>query len=345
MKPLAVQDRESGPASILVVKPSSFGDIVHTLPAVVRLKRAWPGARVAWVVNPEWSPLLAGNPCVDEVVIFPRNEFRGWRGLQKFFAWCQREISSRRPTLTVDFQGLLRSAWITRASGATYKAGLADAREGATLFYDRVIPVPGGQPHAVERYLALADGVLLSSGGAGEDDLDFPLPEGEALSSSESEKLPARYVLLHPFARGVGKSLDARQVETICHEIAPEKVVLVGKAPGPLAERWPENCVDLLNCTSLQQLIQLIRRAAAVVTVDSGPSHLAAALNRPMIAVHTWSDPRLVGPYRADAWVWKNGRLLRFQDLRGLENDFFQQRPPILSPDDLAAIARLAISF
>ena len=77
----------------------------------------------------------------------------------------------------------------------------------------------------------------------------------------------------------------------------------------------PDNCVNLLNHTTILQLIWLIRRARFTVSVDSGPMHIAAALSDRLISIHTWSDPRKVGPYNENAWVWKNGELLRVRDL------------------------------
>ena len=153
------------PRSILVLKPSSFGDIIHTLPAVARLRAHWPESKISWLVNPEWSPLLHGNPVVDEVLIFPRQEFRGWGGLLRFHRWLHARILGLRPDLALDFQGLLRTALVGRAARAGTFAGLGDAREGARWFYDETVPVPAGVPHAVERYLALSDRIIAEAGG------------------------------------------------------------------------------------------------------------------------------------------------------------------------------------
>ena len=139
------------PQSILVIKPSSFGDVVHAIPAVAALKIAWPNAHLTWVINPEWAPLLCENPYVDEVLFFPRHEFRGWNGWIKFLAWCQAVVAPRKPDLALDLQGLFRSAWIGRSSGANL-VGMSDAREGACWFYDHLAPMPG-TPASFERAL------------------------------------------------------------------------------------------------------------------------------------------------------------------------------------------------
>jgi ADP-heptose:LPS heptosyltransferase len=88
-----VGGRLENPRSILVIKPSSLGDVVHTLPAVACVKRRWPDARLTWLVNPEWAPLLRGNPDIDDILEFPRSQFRGLGGLLRFMrtsCWISR---------------------------------------------------------------------------------------------------------------------------------------------------------------------------------------------------------------------------------------------------------------
>ena len=103
--------------SVLVVKPSSLGDIVHTLPSVHLLKRAHPHLKINWVVNNEGSPLLAGNPDLDGIILFPRKNFRGLPNPYKMRDWICK-AGAAKPDLALDFQGLLRSALIARISGA-----------------------------------------------------------------------------------------------------------------------------------------------------------------------------------------------------------------------------------
>jgi len=294
-------------ASILVIKPSSLGDVVHTLPAVALLKKRWPAARLRWLINAEWAPLLEGNPHVDEVIIFPRQALRGARGLLRLAPWARELRAGGQADLVLDFQGLLRSALIAklcRAEGGRI-VGLSDAREGARFFYDQVVPVHGIE-HAVDRYLALvaALGVEVAL------PLEWRLPQGSAPAGcGKSEP----FVLLHPFSRGTGKSLSAAEVGTFCQTVAPQRVVLAGRTEQHFSPL--RNVTDYLNRTTLLQLIWLIRRAAFVVSVDSGPMHIAAALTPRLLALHTWSDPRKVGPYQPDAWVWKDGALSQMKNL------------------------------
>jgi ADP-heptose:LPS heptosyltransferase len=295
---------EARPKSILVVKPSSLGDIVHTLPAVAAVRDANPGAEITWVINPEWAPLLRGNPDVDHVHIFPRGQFRSWRAPTTLLPWL-RQTRKLRPDAALDFQGLLRSALIARWSRASHTFGLSDAREGSRFLYDTVAAVDR-KAHAVERYLKLAE----RFGAAVRRPLRFSLPTGDPLPRFDDH--PA-FVLLHPFARGGGKSLSSEAIGRFCVSLAPVRVVLVGTTMRRIPQA--ENCIDVTNQTTLLQLMWLIRRARWVVSVDSGPMHIAAAVTPRLVSIHSWTDPRRVGPYNADAWVWKNGELIRVGEL------------------------------
>ncbi len=286
---------------ILVIKPSSLGDIVHTLPAVHAMKRAFPSASIRWLANTEWLPLLEGNSDLEEAIEFPRARFRGVGGLLASVGWTRSLATRIRPDLVLDFQGLLRSALIGRALHAKQFLGLSDAREGARFFYHGTADVRG-KTHSVERYRALAERVGADISGAA----DFPLPDGARPAGFGAEH---PYIVLHPLSRGSGKSLSPTAIRRLIALWAPIPVALVGR--GERVAGLPTHAIDLVNRTSLSELIWLLRHAAFTVSVDSGPMHLAAAISGRLVAIHTWSDPAKVGPYRADAWVWKAGRLAR----------------------------------
>lgn len=283
------------PRRILVLKPSSLGDIVHTLPAVAALRSKFPAAHITWMVNPEWAPLLENNPQINETLIFPRADFRGPAGWLRFNRWRKGLRKQNPPDLILDFQGLLRTALVARTFRDVPVYGLSDAREGARLVQTRTVPVDA-KSHAVERYLALAAAVGATLPGPPA----FDLPAGDR----PAEQLPAGpFVVLHPFSRGEGKSLSPETAAAFCRAMDCPAVV-VGRADTPLPS-LPDNATNLLNKTSLTELLWLLRHAAFVVSVDSGPMHLAAAATDRLLAIHTWSDPCRVGPYRPGAHVWK----------------------------------------
>jgi heptosyltransferase I len=282
--------------SVLVLKPSSLGDVVHTLPAVHLLKRAKPDLRIAWLANTEWMPLLEGNADLDRVLEFPRRRFRGLGGIGRFLGWA-RATDWGAPDLVLDFQGLARSAICGRMSGAQAMHCLGNAEMLPRLLSQRVVAMDPVE-HAVERYVRL----VADLGAPVERPLEFPLPVGTCPDGFEMEK---PYVLLHPFSRGEGKSMPTASVERLCALLAPTAVVVAGRGGDGL--ELPANGTNLLGRTSLAELVWLIRHAAFTVSVDSGPMHIASALTDRLLGIHTWSDPRRVGPYNRNAWIWKSG--------------------------------------
>jgi heptosyltransferase-1 len=288
----------------LIIKPSSLGDVVHTIPAVALVRDAHPEAEITWVINPEFAPLLRGNPDVDHVHTFPRSEFRGLAAPSSLGRWIK-ATEKLQPDLALDFQGLLRSALIAKISGAKEIYGISDAREGARWFYHRVANV-NRREHAIDRYLKLAE----CAGATISEPLQWPLPSGDVLPRFDDYP---PFILLHPFARGGGKSLSNRVIEELCRSFAPTRVVIVGKSKRKIDVI--ENCIELTNQTTLLQLVRLIRVASFIISVDSGPMHIAAAITDRLLSIHTWTDPRRVGPHNRGAWVWKNGELLRVSEL------------------------------
>ena len=294
--------------SLLVVKPSSLGDVVHTLPAVAVIKRAYPQLSIRWVVRSEFMPLLDGNPDLEETIEFPRSQMRGAGGVFKLLRWSKPALrSAGAPDLVIDFQGLLRSGVMARRSGAREVIGLSDAREGASLFHRWKVTVdPEG--HAVDRYLEVPRALGIDCTGA---EKLFRLPAGRPPQAAALPEEP--FVMLHPFSRGDGKSLTDEQVRDLCEALAPLPVVLVGRSDDTLPT-LRDGVNDLLNQTTLEELVGVTRRAGFVISVDSGPMHIAAAISDRLVSIHTWSDPRKVGPYAPGAWVWKAGALQQMGD-------------------------------
>lgn len=292
---------------ILIVKPSSLGDIVHTLPLLACLRRGAPRAEIRWLINSTWAPLLRGHPLLDGLIEFPRDQFRGLAAPGALVRWLA--ALDWRPDLALDVQGLLRSALLARATRARHTAGYSDAREGAHFLHQTSIPVPRHRTlHAVDRYLTALDWLGLETPAQ----VEFPLPPGEEPAGAAA--LPGAFIAVHPFSRGEGKSLSSKQVEKLAQGLALP-VVVVGRADvndlnlDGKDQNW-------LNRTSLPELIWLLRQACWVISVDSGPMHLAAALNSRLLAIHTWSDPAKVGPYRPEAWIWKNHELFQVRERR-----------------------------
>lgn len=287
------------PESVLIIKPGSLGDIVHALPSLVYLSKAWPTTHITWIADTRWAPLLENVRQLHAVVQFPREEFRGPGGWARSVNWF-RGLRDLRPNLVIDLQGLMRSALMARASCGQLVVGGSDAREGAGWFYQMHAQVDPAH-HAVDRYRAIvaAAGVDTSS------EPEFPLSPG----TPPKIELPESFVLFHPFARGKGKSLDCGITASLAKALQPHRVVLAGV--GEMSANLPPNTLNLLNQTTLGEFIWLARKANFVVSVDSGPAHIAAAVNPNVLVIHTWSDPRRVGPYSKTATIWQGGEIRR----------------------------------
>ncbi|MEX2262481.1 MAG: glycosyltransferase family 9 protein [Bryobacteraceae bacterium] len=310
---------------ILVVRLGSMGDIIHTLPAVATLKHSFPGCRLSWVVEPQWSELLEGNPFIDRLVALNRCSVAGWRE-----SW--RELRREQYDFGVDFQGLIKSALAATIARPERIFGFhySQVREKlAALFYstqERARAV-----HVVERNLMLA-----AAAGATSLLRAFPLPEGRP-----SAPLPdRRFVLASPFAGWGAKQWPLEHYATLAKRLNREcgmPLVLNGP-PGKRPELAAIPGVDI-HISGLSGLIDATRRATAIIGVDSGPLHLAAALGCRGVAIFGPTDPARNGPFGGDFTVLRSPRAVTTYQ-RVAENAWMRE----ISPDMVfAALAdRLA---
>ncbi|MGC3990664.1 MAG: glycosyltransferase family 9 protein [Chthoniobacteraceae bacterium] len=141
--------------------------------------------------------------------------------------------------------------------------------------------------------------------------LPTPLPAGVEVPDVPTTP----FLLIHPFSRGHGKSLPVETLTALCQALSDLPIVIAGRSDipfiAPPPSRFRHQLTNLLNRTTLPQLIWLIRRAAYTLSVDSGPMHIASAITDRLLALHTWSDPRLVGPHHPHAWIWKGRTFYR----------------------------------
>jgi len=295
----------SFPKRILLVKPSSLGDVIHALPVVSEIHRHLPKTELRWLIHPAWRSLVESHPGVAGTILFPRDKFRGVSGWLRSIAWMG-TLRDWKPDLAIDLQGLLRSAFFSRISGADRVIGLSDAREGASLLHGRKVPVDS-RGHAVTRYLS----VLPELGLPIPDRPEFLLPSGTLPSGFD---VSGPYLVIHPYARGEGKSLSPDLIRSFARGAGGVRVIIVGRGEG--IDGLPSNVTDWSNGTDLLELTAILRGASFIVSSDSGPMHLAAALHPSRtLAIHRWSDPLKVGPCFPESRVWKNGRITRVSEL------------------------------
>ncbi|QOJ13618.1 MAG: glycosyltransferase family 9 protein [Planctomycetia bacterium] len=295
---------------ILILKPSSLGDVVHALPLLAALRRARPDAHVSWLAATAFAPLLEGHPLIDEVIRFDRARLaRAWRSAPAAaeLAGLLSRIRRARFDLVLDLQGLFRSGWMSWVSGAPVRVGFADGREFAPIFLTHRISCDS-VVHAVDRNLRVAHGL-----GWPAAPVEFPLglrePEVEAarvLLRGVGVGMPSdgEFVAVLPGARWRSKLWRPERWAALLDRLALEgrtAVVLGGPGDtGVLREieahvRRP--VASLAGRTTLRELTAVLSLAGQVICTDSGPMHLAAALRRPVVAVFGPTDPRRCGPY------------------------------------------------
>ena len=323
--------------NILLIKLSALGDVVQTFPLLNKLRRRYPKARIDWLVASDFAELLAHHPAIADVIEFPREEWSTpWRWAP--YASGARLIARLRAgqyDLVVDLQGQLRSAIFAFASGAPLRIGFdkprADvwktlsrpipdearkhawqgAREGSWLAYTHHIALPTLDLHPVERYLGVAPLLGLDDGAA---DFSFPIPQEattriDALLDYYDVGKAKPLVVLAP-----GTNWDTKQwrrdgfAEVARHFLQKQFAVALIGADGEHAlcaevATLAPGAVNLAGETTLSELAALIRRATISVTNDSGPMHLAVALERPVVSIFGPTDPVWAGPYKRDGAV------------------------------------------
>jgi lipopolysaccharide heptosyltransferase I len=276
---------------VLIIKPSSMGDVVHALPVLYSLRQGL-GARAElhWVLAEELAGLLRGHPLVNRLWVLRKDRW----GLRRPFLTAGDFLSLGRALraqgfdAALDLQGLLRSALIARLSGAPLRVGFREAREGAALLYTHKVQAPP-EEHAVRRCLRVAEF------------MGFPAEEVFSLPRAEGFEPPLRdYAVLLPGARWPSKQWGAERFAQLARALPLKGLLLGGPGEEALARKIGEaaghRVVDLVGRTEIRQMVELLRHARVVVGNDSGPLHVAAALGVPVVALFGPTEPERTGP-------------------------------------------------
>jgi lipopolysaccharide heptosyltransferase II len=302
---------------IAIIKPSALGDIVHALPVASALRRRFPRANLAWVVNRSYQPLLAGHPDLDMVIAFDRRA--GVAGFARFAANLRRQ----RFDLVIDLQGLLRTGLMVAATGAHRRIGLASAREGSRWFYtDVVAATERDAGHAVDRYWRVVEEL-----GAADMPKRFVVPIPAEARQWVAERLvgyPRPWLVIGAGSRWLTKRWPVECFIDLASRFQVHfggTVIAIGspdeaELSNAVVAGVPAASVNLAGATNLRQLSAILKSADLVLANDSGPLHLAAALGRPVVAPYLCTQVRLHGPYGASASavetnVWCRGSYLR----------------------------------
>lgn len=285
------------PIKILIVKPSSLGDVVHSLPFLSAIKTCFPKAEIHWVIAKGLEKLLEGHSMIDRLVIIHKDMWKKITHAQRTVKELRalfKSLKQEKYDLVIDLQGLLRSGIITKATNAPTRVGFQEAREGSRLFYNH--KVKGGKDiHAVDRYLKIASYL-----GCDISDIRFPFPS-DSLSPPDRSLVSEDYAVIIPGARWKTKVWPAEKFGNLASKLSLKTVVVGSKseieAANTIVSLSQDKSLSLAGKTDLKELVEVIRHARFVVSNDSGPMHIAAALNIPVFAIFGPTDQTRTGPY------------------------------------------------
>lgn len=311
--------------NILIVKMSALGDVVHTMPALTALRRAYPCAFISWVVESAAAPLVFEHKALDKVLVWPRREFTGavrsgrWFHALGLLSDFVRELRAVRYDMVLDFQALLKSSlWVFASRGARkigFGRGMQHS-EGSYLFLNERVEAVSMETHALDRGLMLLEAIGIERGPVV---YDLPITV-EARSRADGLLLEAgidpehRYIAIHPMPRWPTKQWFPDRFAAVADALRGHglKVVFTG-APDD------RPCVDeifrslqgpaarLDGKLDLKGLSAVFQRASVVVSTDTGPMHIAAAVDTPVVAVFGPTAPNRTGPYGSGHKVVRAG--------------------------------------
>jgi 3-deoxy-D-manno-octulosonic-acid transferase/heptosyltransferase-1 len=306
--------------NILIVKLSAIGDVVHTLPSLSALRKLYPAAHITWVIEEAASDLIEDHPYLDRVIVSHRKRWirdlkKGHIGKTiKNIRTFIKEVRERPYDLVIDFHGLLKSAVIVLLSSGRRKLGYNSLQEMSGLFLNEKIH-EDMEKHAVLRYL---DFPRYLGAEIGEPEFLIPIRQEnrekvEELLKTNHIDIKDAFVVVNPIAFWETKLWEEEKFARLCDLIAEKlkvRLIFTGSDSGEIRRlqslmTFPS--VNLGGKTALRDLAYLCRLAALLVTTDSGPMHLAAAMGTPVIALFGPTDPSRTGPFGQGHTVIQKG--------------------------------------
>jgi lipopolysaccharide heptosyltransferase II len=288
---------------ILILKPSSLGDVVQALPVLRLLKLHQPDAEIFWWIDSGLAPLLEGDRDLTGIVRFERRRWArptNWQEIWCSIRWMRRQSFD----LVIDLQCLLRSGLFAWLANGKFLIGLDEPREGARGFYDVAVRRDSFYTHAADWYLA----VLKTLKVPVHRNFDW-LPERPAVSAEVKRKWgteSSRWIVIQPGARWLNKRWPVVYFSNLLHLLSAARpdfrFAIMGsnedkEAGAAIAQADPKRCLNLTGKISLPEMIEWIRLGELMISNDTGPMHVAAALGKPVVAIFGPTEPRRTGPY------------------------------------------------
>jgi len=298
---------------ILIVKLSSLGDVIHVLPVLAPLRQHFSDVRITWLVEEDAAQLLTDHPLIDRVLVVPKKRWLNDLSRASRLITCFgevgrfiRELRSERYDLVLDFQGLLKSGVLACLARSERKRGFYPGREWSHVFLNERVPYPAVTLHSVDRYLA-----LIESLGCSCRIPQWTIPIRQVHRDRVAVFLEANgitrhrpLILLHPGTRWKSKNwpeLSWAELGVLLNQENCQLVLTGSNGDRALVQSIKAArtfaAVDASGLWSLAELAFLQSQADVVVTPDSGPMHLAAAVGTPVVALFGPTDPDRTGPY------------------------------------------------
>ena len=296
--------------NILIIKPSSLGDIVLALPALSALRKSFTNAKISWFIRPDLAQLIENHPHLNEIIFFDRKLLgQAWynpRAIGALFALV-RKLRNENFDAIFDFQGLFRTAGLAWLSGCKKRFGMQNARELAHLFYTHRVRQNKNSIHLVDYYLK-----IIQSAGAEKLTPQFIIPIDDRAVVSANNLLdsnnlePKKYACLVSGSAHCDKCWPVERFAAIADKISSQfslKIVTTGSncekiITQRLAQLANVPVVDLAGQTDLHQLKAILKLAKIVISNDTGPGHIAAALNTPTVMIFGRANPARIAPYQ-----------------------------------------------
>jgi heptosyltransferase I len=302
--------------NILIIKPSSLGDIVMALPALSALRKSFPKAKISWFIRPEFAPLLKNHPHLTETILFDRKFLgKAWfnpRAMAALLSLIWR-LNRSKFDVVIDLQGLFRTASLAWLSGCRKRFGMADAGEFAHIFYTHKVKQDRDSIHLVDYYLK-----IVQAAGASKSDTQSPrwptpflLPVDPAAADAVNRLLktkgikPNSFAVFVPTSAHEDKCWPVERFVALADRVSRQfnlSIIATGAASEKSTVEELKNLasVSIANfagVTSLNELVALLKGARLVVSNDTGPGHIAAALGVPVVLIFGRSNPARVHPY------------------------------------------------
>jgi len=298
---------------ILIIKPSALGDIVQSLPAACCLAQSFPDAEIHWFIMPQYAALIENHPCIHKIILFHRKELGKWWYKPSAFAELLRlskQLREEKYDIVFDFQGRFRSAIFALFSLGKLRIGMTGTQEITGLFY--TARIAQSSAHLVYYFID-----MVCSIGAKRGKVEFGLkPQPRAIAEmqkilSENKIDKNNYAVFVPSATVEAKKWPIENFAALAEKVYAKyrcPVIAIGTEPEkPIAEKLKTLAktpvINLAGKTNIPQLIALLAGAKVVVSNDTGPAHIAAALGVPMVLIFGFTNPSRVAPYSRNETV------------------------------------------